>query len=63
MAQDTEKYLDNVNMIPTFEFHAMPGIYWLTEDIFTFQQLFHGAKLIGKLGRTAENAERFTRRK
>ena len=50
-------------MILTFGFHEMPGIYWLTEDILTFKKLFHGVKLIGKLGRTAENAEGFTRRK
>jgi hypothetical protein len=42
MAHDREKYLDNVNMILMFGFHAMPGIYWLTEDILTFQNLFHG---------------------
>jgi hypothetical protein len=52
-------------MLPTFGFHAMPGIYWLTGDILTFQKLmFNGAnELIGKLGRIAKNAERFTRRK
>jgi len=39
MAQDGGKFLANFNMLLTFGFHAMPGIYWLTEDMLTFKKL------------------------
>jgi len=39
MAQDGEKFLANFNMLLTFGFHAMPGIYWLTKNKSTFQKL------------------------
>jgi len=39
MAQDGEKCLANFNMLLTFGFHAMPGIYWLTVGMLSFQKL------------------------